>query len=81
MIGISRLFRAVGNAISVGLTGLLITFLAPNFPSPDNYAITLALMMVFVLPAIVCYLFVSRSIVPDETAVHQTLKQRGGNGR
>lgn len=79
VIGISRLFRAVGNAISVGMTGLLITFLAPRFPSPDNYALTL--MMVFVLPALVCYLFVSRSIVEDETAVHQTLKQRGGNGR
>ncbi len=78
VIGISRLFHAVGNALSVGLTGWLITFLSPRFPSPDNYAISLALMMIFVLPAIGFYVLVSRSIVEDETAVHQTLQARAG---
>ena len=60
VIGVSRLFRAVGNAISVGLTGVLITALTPNFPSPNNYALSLAIMMFFVVPAIFCYWRVSR---------------------
>ena len=76
VIGVSRLFRAVGNAISVGLTGVLITALTPNFPSPNNYALSLAIMMFFVVPAIFCYWRVSRTIEMDNTAVQETLKQR-----
>ncbi len=76
VIGISRLFRAVGNALSVGAAGFLITFLAADYPSPDNYAITLAAFQLLVIPAGFCYYKVSKNIVKDRTAVTNTLTAR-----
>ncbi len=76
IMGISRLFRAVGNALSVGLTGLLITLMSSHFLPPNNYAISLAALMIFVLPAIFCYWRVSRVVEGDSTAVQKILAQR-----
>ncbi len=76
VIGISRLFRAVGNALSVGAAGFLITALAVDYPSPDNYAITPAAFQFLVIPAGFCYYKVSQHIVKDRTAVTNTLKAR-----
>lgn len=76
VIGISRLFRAVGNALSVGAAGFLITSLATNHPSPNNYAITLAAFQFLVIPAGFCYYKVTQHIVKDKTAVTNTLKAR-----
>lgn len=76
VIGISRLFRAVGNALSVGAAGFLITALAADCPSPDNYALTLAAFQFLVIPAGFCYYKVSQNIVKDRMAVTNTLKAR-----
>ena len=43
VVGFSRIFRAVANALSVSLTGVIIGHLTAVYPSPTNYAIGLSL--------------------------------------
>lgn len=74
VIGLSRLTRAVGSALSVGVASLLLTRLTA--PAPDNYAITLALFQLVAIPAALCYYRVSQTIAQDVTAVRQTLSRR-----
>ena len=76
VIGISRLCRAIGHAISVSLTGILFTMLTPSFPPPQNYALGLSLFQIVVIPTALCYL-AARHLIPQQiTHVKQTLKQR-----
>lgn len=79
VIGISRLFSAVGNASSVVLTGFLITRLTALYPSPTNYAVGLTLFQLLVIPAGLCYFGVRKYLLDDKTAVRQTLQQRAQN--
>ena len=76
VIGLSRLFRAVGNAISVWLAGWLFASLTNRLPEPDNYAVGLALFQIFVLPALICYFFLQKFIAADKKATLQLLTQR-----
>ncbi|MEM7118494.1 MAG: MFS transporter [Chloroflexota bacterium] len=76
IIGLSRLFSAVGNASSVSLTGFLITYLTAQFTPPLNYAVGLALFQLLVLPAGLCYFGVRKYVVMDKTAVRTLLTQR-----
>lgn len=77
VIGLSRLTRATGSAMSVALAGWLLTDL--NMPAPHNYAVTLALFQLIVIPTALCYYRVSQEIVADVTAVRKTLAQRSTN--
>jgi MFS family permease len=74
VIGFSRLTRATGSALSVALASLMLTHL--NVPAPHNYAITLALFQLVVIPTALCYYRVSKSVSQDITAVRQTLSLR-----
>lgn len=76
IIGISRLFRAVGNAISVGLAGWLFANLTDRLPEPENYAVGLALFQILVLPALLCYLVLQKYIAQDRERVLQQLTAR-----
>ncbi len=76
VIGLSRLFRAVGNAISVWLAGWLFAGLTGRLPEPDNYAVGLSLFQILVLPAAICYLFLQKYIASDKQAIAQTLTKR-----
>lgn len=76
LLGISRLFRAGGSAISVGLTGFVFTWLTADFAPPDNYAIGLALFQIVAIPAGLCYLGLRRHIARDMARVRQLLTQR-----
>jgi MFS family permease len=76
VIGISRLFRAVGNAASVWLAGILFASLSGRLPEPDNYAVGLTLFQIFVLPAAFCYLIIQKYIATDKKSVGQILKNR-----
>ncbi len=76
VIGLSRLFRAVGNAISVWLAGWLFASLTGRLPEPGNYTVGLSLFQIFVLPAIVCYLFLQKYIASDKQAIVQMLTKR-----
>jgi MFS family permease len=76
IIGLSRLFRAAGNAISVGLTGVVFAVLSTDLAPPDNYAVGLALFQILVIPAGLCYLGASRVIPHDIARVRQTLLDR-----
>ena len=76
IIGLSRLFRAAGNAISVGLTGVVFALLSADLPSPDNYAVGLALFQILVLPAGLCYVGAGKVIPRDIAWVRQTLVDR-----
>ena len=76
VIGISRMFRAVGNAISVWLAGWLFASLTGRLPEPDNYAIGLSAFQIFVIPALLCYLYVQKYIVADKKKVEILLTER-----
>ncbi len=76
VIGISRLFRAVGNAISVWLAGWLFASLTGRLPEPNNYALGLSLFQILVLPALVCYLFLQKYIASDRQAIAKLLTRR-----
>lgn len=76
IIGLSRLFRAAGNAISVTLTGLTFTVLSAGLAPPDNYAVGLALFQILVIPAGLCYLGASRAVPYDIVRVRQILVDR-----
>ncbi|MCB8925008.1 MAG: MFS transporter [Ardenticatenaceae bacterium] len=79
VIGLSRVFRAVGNAISVWLAGWLFAFLTGQLPEPDNYAVGLSLFQILVIPALLCYLILQRHIAADRQAVIQKLTSRAQN--
>jgi MFS family permease len=76
VIGMSRIFTATGNAISVGLAGWLISSLSANFPSPWNYSLGLTAFQFLTIPAGVFYLLLLRYYPRDWTAVQQTLALR-----
>ena len=76
IIGLSRLFRAAGNAISVSLTGVVFAVLSADLAPPHNYAAGLALFQLLVIPAALCYLGASRVIPHDIARVRQTLVDR-----
>lgn len=76
IIGLSRLFSAVGNALSVTLAGLLITRLTTHFDPPTNYAVGLALFQLPLLPAAACYWAMRRTLPEERTAVRTLLTHR-----
>jgi MFS transporter, Spinster family, sphingosine-1-phosphate transporter len=76
LLGISRLFRSVGSAVSVGLTGFVFAWLSNDFAPPDNYAIGLALFQIVAIPAGLCYLGLRRHVVNDMVRVRDILTQR-----
>ena len=76
IIGISRMFRAVGNAISVWLAGWLFASLTGRLPEPDNYAVGLTAFQIFVIPALLCYFFVQKYIIKDKQNVEYLLTLR-----
>jgi MFS family permease len=76
VIGLNKFTRAIGNAISVGSTGLIFAALTTEFAPPQNYAVGLALFQIVVIPAGLCYYWASRSVPGDIQAVKQTLAQR-----
>jgi MFS family permease len=76
--GISRLFRAVANAVSVGLTGMVIGWLTTVYSSPTNYAVGLSLFQLIVIPAGLCYVVIARTAPGDIAAVKRLLVQRAG---
>ena len=76
VIGLSRLFRAVGNAISVWLAGWLFASLTGRLPEPDNYAVGLSLFQILVLPALICYFFLQKHIASDTQDIVQLLRRR-----
>ncbi|MCB8944124.1 MAG: MFS transporter [Ardenticatenaceae bacterium] len=75
-VGFSRLFRAVANALSVSLTGVVISRVTAVYPAPTNYAIGLSLFQLIVIPAGLCYIFIARTAPQDSAAVRQTLSER-----
>jgi MFS family permease len=75
-IGITRIFRAMGNATSIALTGVVFALLSNNFQSPLNFSIGLALFQLLVIPAGLCYYFASKTVPADIEAVKQTLSAR-----
>jgi len=75
-IGITRIFRAAGNAISIALTGFVFTLLSKNFLPPMNFSIGLALFQLLVIPAGLCYYGASKTVSADIKAVKQTLAAR-----
>ena len=75
-VGFSRLFRAVANALSVGLTGQVIAKVTATYPTPTNYAIGLSLFQLVVIPAGFCYLVIARTAPEDITAVKRLLAHR-----
>jgi MFS family permease len=76
VIGLSRMFRAVGNAISVWLAGWLFASFNGRLPAPDNYAVGLSIFQIFVVPALICYLFLQKYITADKQAIVATLTAR-----
>lgn len=75
-VGLSRLSRAVGNALSVGLAGLLFGWLQTRYPTATAFAIGLALFQLLVIPAGLCYLKVRQHIAADTKRMRQVLNGR-----
>ena len=81
VIGLSRIFREVGNATSVWLAGWLFAWLNGRLPQPTNYAVGLSLFQIMVIPALICYLILQKHIASDKQATIATLTRRAqGNG-
>lgn len=76
VIGLTRVVRAVSNATSIALTGLLLSILTQRLPPPDNFAWGLALFQLFAIPAGLCYYGARKTIPADMQAVRETLQQR-----
>ena len=76
VLGISRVFRSVGSATSVGLTGFIFTWLTADFAPPNNYAIGLAIFQIVAIPAGLCYFGLRKHIATDMARVRQTLTDR-----
>lgn len=76
VIGLSRMCRAVGNALSVWLAGWLFAWLNGRLPEPDNYAYGLALFQILVIPAFICYLMLQKYLAHDKQAATATLAAR-----
>ena len=75
-VGFSRLFRAVANALSVSLAGVVIREVTAVYATPTNYAIALSLFQLVVIPAGLCYIFIAKSAPQDIAAVKQILRER-----
>ncbi len=78
-IGISRLFRATGNAIGVSAAGFLFARLQNFYPETDAFAIGLAIFQSIILFSSFCYFFILKTIKKDTTAVSQILKKRASS--
>lgn len=76
VIGFSRVFRAVGNALSVWLAGWLFGWLNGRLPEPDNYAYGLALFQILVIPALICYFILQKYIAKDKQTITAILTER-----
>lgn len=76
VIGLSRICRAVGNAISVWLAGWLFAILTNRLAEPQNYAVGLSLFQIFVIPASLCYLLLQNHIIVDTKRVKNRLASR-----
>lgn len=76
VIGLSRMFRAVGNALSVWLAGWLFAWLNGRLPEPENYAYGLAFFQILVIPALICYLILQKYIAKDKQAIATLLTKR-----
>lgn len=79
IIGFSKIFRAVGNATSVSLAAFAFQWLVPTVGEPANFTIGLTFFQIFVIPILLCYLGIARSIRQDRPAVHKILVARGKN--
>lgn len=75
-VGITRIFRAFGNAISIALTGFVFTLLSKNYLPPMNFSIGLAFFQLLVIPAGLCYYGASKTVPGDIAIVKQTLANR-----
>ncbi|MCA9970065.1 MAG: MFS transporter [Anaerolineales bacterium] len=73
-IGISRIVRAVADAASVWLVGLLFAALEGAAPAPLNYAVGLALFQLPVIPAGIALLLAGRHVPRDQAAVRQQMR-------
>lgn len=76
VIGLSRIFREAGNAVSVWLAGWMFTWLNGRLAEPYNYAVGLSLFQLLVIPAILCYFILLKHIARDKKAVSATLTAR-----
>lgn len=76
VLGITRVVRAVGEAVSIGLTGLVLAALTQHFPPPNNYGLGLAIFQLLAIPAGLCYYGARKSVPADIQAVRQTLQER-----
>lgn len=72
-IGLSRLIRAVANALSIGLGGLLFEWLRQSYSETTSYALGLALFQSLIVIAAACYWFVAKYIRQDVVEVRGAL--------
>lgn len=79
IIGLSRLCRAVGNAVSIAAAGWLFAILAEHVGQPDNFAWGLALFQLLVLPAAYCYWRLRQTLPGDLQTVRDELTRRAKN--
>lgn len=76
VIGVHRVSRALANALSISLAGIVFQSLTAHFPTPTNYALGLALFQLLVIPAGVCYYLAGRTVPDDIKTVRRTLVER-----
>lgn len=75
-IGISRLFRAAGNAIGIAVAGFLFQHLQQTFTESTAFAIGLSIFQSITLISSLCYAFILRPLPIDYQKVHALLKKR-----
>lgn len=73
---IANLISGAGRAFGNAFIGVVLTLAGRHFPEPYNYVITMSIFQLFFLPAVFCYLKVSRTGTRDMKFVRLKLKRR-----
>ena len=73
---ISGLGRSIGN---IGI-GFVLAIVSTKVMEPENYIITLIIFQLFLIPAALCYIKMSRSNTSDIKRVKMTLRKRAKRG-
>ncbi|MEM7330884.1 MAG: MFS transporter [Chloroflexota bacterium] len=78
-IGISRLFRAAGNALGIATAGFLFSWLQNIYSETDAFAVGLAVFQGVTIVSAGCYWFIQNTIRDDSIQITKFLKAHAQN--
>lgn len=76
MFSIANLVTGTGRALGNALIGWVLGYLSGFFSEPDNYSLSLSFFQLFVIPAVIFLIMISRTCRKDIVAVKNLLSER-----